>query len=72
MNPRKRSREKSAANKSHSEEYQRFEKLAEQLISVPKSEIDKTGRVRKEESCQKTEGGLNADRAPQLRRTLDA
>ena len=27
--------------KSQSEEYQRFEKLAKQLISVPKSEIDK-------------------------------
>jgi hypothetical protein len=29
------------AAKSPSEEYARFEKLAKQLISVPKSEIDK-------------------------------
>jgi hypothetical protein len=28
-------------SKPPSEEYQRFEKLAKQLISVPKSEIDK-------------------------------
>jgi hypothetical protein len=28
-------------NKPPSEEYSRFEKLAKQLISVPKSEIDK-------------------------------
>ena len=32
---------KSKPNKPPSEEYQRFEKLAKQLISVPKSEIDK-------------------------------
>lgn len=30
-----------ASGKPPSEEYQRFEKLAKQLISVPKSEIDK-------------------------------
>jgi hypothetical protein len=29
------------SKKSPSEEYARFEKLAKQLISVPKSEIDK-------------------------------
>jgi hypothetical protein len=29
------------ASKPPSEEYQNFEKLAKQLISVPKSEIDK-------------------------------
>lgn len=28
-------------SKTSSDEYQRFEKLAKQLISVPKSEIDK-------------------------------
>jgi len=28
-------------SKSNSEEYDRFEKLARQIISVPKSEIDK-------------------------------
>ena len=32
---------KSKSDKSPSEEYQNFEKLAKQLISVPKSEIDK-------------------------------
>jgi hypothetical protein len=32
---------KPKASKSPSDEYQRFEKLAKQLISVPKSEIDK-------------------------------
>ena len=32
---------KTKPNKPPSEEYQRFEKLARQLISVPKSEIDK-------------------------------
>ncbi len=32
---------KSKPNKPPSEEYQNFEKLAKQLISVPKSEIDK-------------------------------
>ena len=32
---------KSKVNKPPSEEYARFEKLARQLIAVPKSEIDK-------------------------------
>ena len=32
---------KAKASKPPSEEYQRFEKLAKQLIAVPKSEIDK-------------------------------
>jgi hypothetical protein len=32
---------KSKTDKAPSEEYSRFEKLAKQLISVPKSEIDK-------------------------------
>ena len=32
---------KAKAEKPPSEEYARFEKLAKQLISVPKSEIDK-------------------------------
>jgi predicted RNA-binding protein with RPS1 domain len=32
---------KAKPNKPPSEEYQRFEKLAKQLIAVPKSEIDK-------------------------------
>ena len=32
---------KSKTDKPPSEEYARFEKLAKQLISVPKSEIDK-------------------------------
>ena len=32
---------KKAKSNQPSEEYQRFEKLAKQLISVPKSEIDK-------------------------------
>lgn len=32
---------KAKTNKPLSEEYSRFEKLAKQLISVPKSEIDK-------------------------------
>ena len=32
---------KKTKDKAPSEEYQRFEKLARQLISVPKSEIDK-------------------------------
>jgi hypothetical protein len=32
---------KSKTNKPPSEEYANFEKLAKQLISVPKSEIDK-------------------------------
>ena len=32
---------KSKSSKPPSEEYQNFEKLAKQLISVPKSEIDK-------------------------------
>ena len=32
---------KSKTSKPPSEEYQNFEKLAKQLISVPKSEIDK-------------------------------
>ena len=32
---------KRAKSKPPSEEYQNFEKLAKQLISVPKSEIDK-------------------------------
>ena len=32
---------KSKTNKPPSEEYQNFEKLAKQLIAVPKSEIDK-------------------------------
>ena len=32
---------KKKATKPPSEEYQRFEELAKQLISVPKSEIDK-------------------------------
>ena len=32
---------KAKASKPPSEEYQNFEKLAKQLISVPKSEIDK-------------------------------
>jgi multidrug resistance efflux pump len=32
---------KSKPAKPPSEEYQRFEKLAKQLIAVPKSEIDK-------------------------------
>jgi len=32
---------KAKPTKPPSEEYQRFEKLAKQLISVPKSEIDK-------------------------------
>lgn len=32
---------KAKPNKPPSEEYARFEKLARQLISVPKSEIDK-------------------------------
>ena len=32
---------KSKTNKPPSEEYQRFEKLAKQLIAVPKSTIDK-------------------------------
>jgi hypothetical protein len=32
---------KSKTSKPPSEEYQRFEKLAKQLIAVPKSEIDK-------------------------------
>ena len=32
---------KAKTNKPPSEEYQNFEKLAKQLISVPKSEIDK-------------------------------
>ena len=32
---------KSKTEKPPSEEYSRFEKLAKQLISVPKSEIDK-------------------------------
>jgi hypothetical protein len=32
---------KSKTDKAPSEEYARFEKLAKQLISVPKSEIDK-------------------------------
>jgi len=32
---------KSKTDKPPSEEYQNFEKLAKQLISVPKSEIDK-------------------------------
>ena len=32
---------KSKPDQPPSEEYQRFEKLAKQLISVPKSEIDK-------------------------------
>ncbi len=32
---------KNKQDKPPSEEYQRFEKLAKQLIAVPKSEIDK-------------------------------
>jgi hypothetical protein len=32
---------KSKTNRPPSDEYQNFEKLAKQLISVPKSEIDK-------------------------------
>jgi hypothetical protein len=32
---------KAKSNKPPSEEYQRFEKLAKQLIAVPKSEVDK-------------------------------
>jgi hypothetical protein len=32
---------KSKTDKAQSEEYRNFEKLAKQLISVPKSEIDK-------------------------------
>ena len=32
---------KATTKKPPSEEYERFEKLAKQLISVPKSEIDK-------------------------------
>lgn len=32
---------KSKADKAQSDEYARFEQLAKQLISVPKSEIDK-------------------------------
>lgn len=32
---------KSKTNKTNSEEYSRFEKLAKQILSVPKSEIDK-------------------------------
>jgi hypothetical protein len=32
---------KSKTDKPPSEDYQRFEQLAKQLISVPKSEIDK-------------------------------
>jgi hypothetical protein len=32
---------KTKSNKPQSEEYSNFEKLAKQLISVPKSEIDK-------------------------------
>jgi hypothetical protein len=32
---------KAKTNKPPSEEYQNFEKLAKQLISVPKSELDK-------------------------------
>lgn len=32
---------KAKTTKADSEEYQNFEKLAKQLISVPKSEIDK-------------------------------
>ena len=32
---------KTKSSKPSSEEYQNFEKLAKQLISVPKSEIDK-------------------------------
>jgi hypothetical protein len=32
---------KKAKAKTDSEEYQNFEKLAKQLISVPKSELDK-------------------------------
>jgi len=32
---------KKAKTKADSEEYQNFEKLAKQLISVPKSELDK-------------------------------
>lgn len=32
---------KAKSKSTPSEEYQRFEKLAKQLISVPKSEIDK-------------------------------
>jgi hypothetical protein len=32
---------KSKTDKAPSEEYARFEKLAKQLIAVPKSEIDK-------------------------------
>jgi hypothetical protein len=32
---------KAKSSKPPSEEYQRFEKLAKKLISVPKSEIDK-------------------------------
>jgi hypothetical protein len=32
---------KSKTDKGQSEEYQRFENLAKQLIAVPKSEIDK-------------------------------
>jgi hypothetical protein len=34
---------KPKASKPPSEEYARFEKLAKQLIAVPKSEIDKRG-----------------------------
>ena len=35
------SKSQSKTKAAKSEEYQRFEKLAKQLISVPKSEIDK-------------------------------
>jgi len=38
------SKPKTKPTKPPSEEYSRFEKLAKQLISVPKSEIDKRQR----------------------------
>jgi hypothetical protein len=42
-------------NKAQSEEYQRFEKLAKQLISVPKSEIDKRqAQYEKKKATKKT------------------
>ena len=41
MNRSETEMKKTKTDKSPSEEYQNFEKLAKQLIAVPKSELDK-------------------------------
>lgn len=44
---------KKTKDKAPSEEYARFEKLARQLISVPKSEIDKRQREYEKKKASK-------------------